>query len=92
VISKASNKFWKCYAGLPAGIKKQARQAFQRFSKDPYHPGLRFKRVHSTRPIFSVRISRDYRAIGLTAQDEIVWFWIGSHMAYDRMVRFMRKS
>lgn len=92
MISKATDKFWNAYAVLPAGIRKQARQAFKRFSVNPYHPGLHFKRIHSTRPIFSVRISRDYRAVGVMTQDEIVWFWIGSHMAYDHLVKAMRRS
>jgi len=92
VNSKTSDEFWKHYANLPVEIKKQARQAFHRFVNNPYHPGLHFKRIHSTRPIFSVRISRNYRAVGITHDNEIVWFWIGSHNEYDKLIKTMRNA
>ncbi len=37
-------------------------------------------------PIYSVRIGLDYRALGVREGDDIVWFWIGSHADYDRLV------
>ena len=85
MISKTTEKFWKYYDGLPGEIKKQAKQAFNYLLRNPYHPSLRFKKIHSTRPIFSVRISKDYRAIGILQDDEITWFWIGSHSDYDKL-------
>ena len=57
------------------------------FEKDPYYPSLHFKRIHSTRPVFSARISVDYRAVGIVDGDEITWFWIGSHADYDNMLK-----
>jgi len=48
---------------------------------------LRFKQVHANRPIFSVRISLAYRALGVRDGNDIVWFWIGSHAAYDRLLK-----
>ena len=62
--SSATPRFWKCYAALPRTIQQQAREGYAFFGQDPYHPSLRFKRVHSARPIFSVRISLEYRALG----------------------------
>jgi hypothetical protein len=47
---------------------------------------LRFKHVHPTEPIYSVRISLDYRALGVLQDDDIVWFWIGSHADYDKLL------
>ena len=55
--SRTTDRFWKCYALLPAATKKRAKEAYKHFMKDPYHPGLHYKRVHSSRPIFSVRIT-----------------------------------
>ena len=37
-------------------------------------------------PVYSVRISLEYRALGIRAGEEIVWFWIGSHGNYDKLV------
>jgi hypothetical protein len=51
------------------------------------HPGLQFKQVHPTLPVWSVRITASYRAVGIrTASDKIVWFFIGTHDDYDRLL------
>ncbi len=84
--SRTTDKFWKCYDELPAEIRKQAREAYRLFRQDPYHPGLHFKRVHSAEPVFSARVSRNYRSVGIVQGDEIIWFWIGTHDAYERLI------
>lgn len=89
--SKATERFWKCFAELPTSVKKKAKEAYKEFRIDPYYPGLHFKRVHSTRPIFAVRITKDYRAVGILQGDEIIWFWIGSHSGYDKLLNQLRK-
>ena len=85
--STTTERFWKCYAVLPAEVRSQAKEAFGLFLKDPYYPSLHFKRIHSTRPIFSVRISIGYRAVGIVEGDEITWFWIGSHADCDNLLK-----
>lgn len=78
--------FRQAFQALPRAVQRQARQAYKRFATDPTHPSLQFKRVHPKRPIYSVRISRGYRAIGTKTGEDVVWFWIGSHADYDRLV------
>jgi len=90
--SSTNERFWRCYAALPQEVKQQAREAYSLFEGDPYYPSLHFKRIHSTRPIFSVRISRNYRAVGIVDGDEITWFWIGSHADYDKILKQIRKA
>jgi hypothetical protein len=34
-----------------------------------------------------VRVGRGHRAVGIREADEVVWFWIGSHAAYDQLLR-----
>jgi hypothetical protein len=41
---------------------------------------------HSTLPIYSVRIDRDWRAVGAVHQGAMVWFWIGPHDEYERLL------
>ena len=77
--------FKRAFARLPKAVKRQARQAYRTFTNDPSHPGLQFKKVHASRPIYSVRIGLGYRALGTKTGDDIVWFWIGSHAEYDRL-------
>lgn len=86
MISRTTAAFRSAFSQLPEQVKQQARVAYKRFQQDPYHPGLRFKQVHPREPIYSVRISRDYRALGARQGDEIVWFWIGSHSEYDKLL------
>ena len=92
MISHTTEQFRKLLAQLPKEIQKQAKEAYLQFEKDPYHPGLRFKRVHSKRPVYAVRISRDYRALGVQRDNEIIWFWIGSHSDYDKILKEMRRA
>jgi len=85
--SSATARFWKLLRELPEPIRKQAREAFQLFMKNPDHPSLRFKQVHDTKPIYSVRISRDFRVLGgRDPKDDIVWFWVGTHADYDNLL------
>ena len=84
--SRTTERFRKCFKRLPAQVQQRARKAYKLFQEHPDHPGLRFKRVHPTEPIVSVRVGLGYRALGIQHDDEIVWFWIGSHSDYDNLV------
>jgi hypothetical protein len=42
--------------------------------------------VHASEPIYSVRIALDYRALGFLESGEIIWFWIGTHAGYERLL------
>jgi hypothetical protein len=72
---------------LPDHVQVQARDAHERFIDDPQHPGLNFKRVGNTEGLYSVRIGRSYRALGILRGEDIVWFWIGHHAEYDQMLK-----
>ena len=86
MISRTTARFREALAELPASVQRQAREAYRTFIRDPHHPSLRFKAVPATRPIYAARISRDYRAVGIVDGETIVWFWIGSHAHYDRLL------
>lgn len=92
MISKASPIFWKCFLDLPTGVRNKAKETYKIFQEDPWYPSLNFKRVHSRMPIYSVRISIDYRAVGILKDDRILWFWIGSHAEYDKLLNQLRKA
>jgi len=89
--SHITAKFRKAFAELPADVQKQARQAYRLFRENPQHPSLRFKSIHPSRPIYSVRISMDYRAIGIRNDSDMIWYWIGSHAEYDKLIQQFRK-
>ncbi|GAN33472.1 MAG: hypothetical protein DYG83_18215 [Candidatus Brocadia sp. AMX2] len=84
--SYTTKRFRKALEQLPDDVRKQARKAYELFVQNPYHPSLRFKQIHSTKHIYTVRINIDYRAVGARNGDEIVWFWIGPHAEYDKLI------
>jgi len=87
MISHITSKFRKAFRNLPQEEQKLARRAYRLFIKNPRHPSLQFKPINSARSIYSVRISLNYRALGSRDGDEIIWFWIGSHAEYDKILR-----
>ena len=84
--SKTTRRFRELLAELPDGIRQRAHESYSLFRENLSHPGLRFKKAHSTKPIFSARITLDYRAVGVIHGDTIVWFWIGKHSDYERLI------
>jgi len=89
VKSRATPRFWAAYRDLPPEIKEAARKAYQLFRENAHHPSLQFKKVHQRDLIYSARVTPGYRALGLLDDDEIAWFWIGTHAAYDRLLENM---
>jgi hypothetical protein len=79
-------RFRKAYAELPDHIKEQTKKAFQTWKKDIHHPGIQFKQVHKVEAIYSVRITLSYRALGVKQKNTMIWFWIGSHSEYDKLI------
>jgi hypothetical protein len=86
VKSRTTIQFRKLFADLPEAVQEQTRVAYRQFKEDPSYPSLRFKKVHPELPIYSARISKNYRAIGQLDGDTIIWFWVGSHTEYDRFL------
>ena len=78
--------FLAAFRRLPKDVRRLARAKYRLFKVDPYHPSLQFKRVNAADPIYSVRINRSYRALGLWEGDRIDWFWIGTHDEYDQLL------
>lgn len=71
-------------------IREHARNAYRLFSVNPYHSSIHFKRAHTKRPIFTARVGRDYRVVGFFEEaDVIVWFWIGTHEQYEKLLASM---
>ena len=84
-----TSQFFGLYRVLPPSVREQARSAYALFRDNPHHPSLRFRRVHPTRPIFSARVGLDYRAVCIRRENDIFWFWIGSHAEYDYLLRHL---
>lgn len=79
----ASSGFWECYKALPAEIQTLADKNFELLREDPNHPSLHFKKVGRYR---SARVGLQYRVLAVEIEDGLLWFWIGNHSEFDRLI------
>ena len=80
---RANPRFWSFYDQLEPEIRQLADKNFKLLLRDPHHPSLRFKRVGR---FWSARVGLNHRAVATRRDDDFVWFWIGSHAEYDRLL------
>jgi hypothetical protein len=88
VRHRASPKFWQFYAQLPESIQRLADKHYEWLKADPRHPSLHFKKASR---MWSARIGIHYRAVAVEDGADVVWFWIGHHSEYDRIIAGRRK-
>jgi hypothetical protein len=79
----AAPGFWRCYDALPAAIRELGDKQFELLKTNPRHPSLHYKVVGRFR---SARVGQHYRALGVDVEDGVLWWWIGTHADYDRLV------
>jgi hypothetical protein len=75
--------FWEGYSKLDEAIRRKVRKTYVVWLANPFHPSLRFKCINHAEDIWSVRITRSYRALGIMEDDLVTWFWIGNHDEYE---------
>ena len=80
---RASRRFWECYHALPQEVQHLADANYDLLKKDSTHPSLHLKKAGR---FWSVRVGLHYRALAIEAGDDLVWFWIGHHAEYDRLL------
>jgi hypothetical protein len=84
--SDALPSFWAAYEALDETVRQRARKAYRLWAENPFHPSLHFKCVDPQENVWSVRIDRGCRALGIWERGKITWFWIGSHDDYERFL------
>lgn len=80
----ATPGFWHHYRHLPAEVRALADKSFALLRQDPHHPSLRLKRIGS---YWSARVGLHYRALARNRTEGLVWFWIGHHGEYERLLK-----
>jgi hypothetical protein len=68
---------------VPA-VQEVADKNFKLLKTDPKHPSLHLKKMGS---YWFVRAGRKYRALGVDVVEGILWFWIGIHSEYDKIIK-----
>ncbi|HTA31595.1 MAG TPA: hypothetical protein VK731_13970 [Candidatus Cybelea sp.] len=84
MISRAHAQFWECFNALPEEIQRVAKEKYRLWEQDCFHASLHFKLLQSD--VWSVKINQSYRALGRRKGALIVWFWIGTHADYDKLI------
>ncbi len=80
----ASPSFWNCHRKLSINIQQLADKNFDLLKQNPHYASLHFKRV---RKYWSVRIGLKHRALAYEIAEGLLWFWIGTHAEYDKLVK-----
>jgi hypothetical protein len=83
VKHRASRRFWDCYNALPPEVRRLAEENYALLKSDERHPSLHLKKAGR---FWSVRIGLHYRALAVEEGENAVWFWIGHHSEYDRLL------
>ena len=86
IQSRTTRQFRRLFLRLPRDVQRDAKRAYRTFQTNPAHPGLQFKKLEGEQDIYSARIGLEYRALATMKGDLIVWYWIGGHAEYDRLV------
>ena len=76
--------FWENYRCLDDAMRRKTRKTYLLWSQNPFHPSLHFKCINQAEDVWSVRITRGFRALGIMDGDTVTWFWIGNHDDYER--------
>ncbi len=79
----ASPSFWDCYSKLPPEIQRLADKNFELLKANSQHRSLHLKKIGK---YWSVRTGKHYRALGVEIETDILWFWIGTHADYDKLI------
>ena len=80
----ANPSFWTCYEQLPTSVQNLADKNFELLKTNSKHPSLHLKKVSK---YWSARVGRKYRTIAVEIDEGLIWFWIGTHHEYERLLR-----
>ena len=83
VRHRATPRFWVHYRALPVDIQRLADRCYALLRQNPRHPSLHCKQVGR---FWSVRVGLHYRAVAVEHEGNMVWFWIGVHADYDKLL------
>jgi hypothetical protein len=71
---------------LPNVARELADNNHKLLAADPRRRSLRLKNVGTTKQPWSVRVGMHDRALRPDEPEGMVWFWIGSHAEYDKLL------
>ena len=82
--SHALAEFWDCFDCLSASVRKLADNKYALFEQNPFHPSLGLQQKGD---VWTVDIGRSYRALAWREGNDFHWYWMGTHEAYNKLLR-----
>lgn len=76
--------FWELYDSLSPEIQLITNKNFELLKQNPNHPSLHLKKVGT---YWSARVGREHRVLAQEIEAGLLWFWIGLHDEYERVIR-----
>ena len=80
---QAAPDFWDCYRKLPSEVQQLADSCFGLLKSNPYHPSIHLKKIDE---FWSARVGIHHRALAVQVPGGLLWFWIGTHAEYDKVI------
>ncbi len=87
MISEITDSFRQAYGELPEEVRLRVKKAYRQWAANPLHPSLHYKKIHATLPIWSARVSLNYRVVGIVHAEKMLWYFVGTHAEYDRLIK-----
>ena len=87
--NRTARSFREQFKNLPVHIREAIRAAAILFDRDPAHRSLRLHELNDNRKgahqphSFSVSPTMQHRAIYVVQDGINVWYWVGTHAAYN---------
>ena len=76
--------FWLHYNRLLPETRSLVDKSFAILKSDPHHASLRLKKVGN---FWAARVGRRHRALAKERKEGLIWFWIGTHDEYERLIK-----
>ena len=83
--SFALPEFWRAFNRLPPKVQETAHKNYTLWQQEPTLKSLAFKKIKDD--LWSVRAGSGYRALATFIDGSYVWFWIGPHDEYERLLK-----
>ena len=83
--SLALPDFWQCLDRLPPKAQRTARKNYRLWQRSPSLKSLAFKKIKGD--LWSIRAGSGFRALATFDDGAFLWFWIGTHDEYERLLR-----
>jgi hypothetical protein len=64
-------------------VRALADKQFRLFRENPFHASLGFTRKGN---VWTAEVGRGHRAMARRRTDDVYWFWIGTHEAYNHLL------